>query len=577
MADPAFDAVIIGGGNKGLLLAMYLMKYGGMSVGIFERRHEMGGCLATEERSAPGFRGNTAANVILPLYYLPVWRDFPDFWELGGRWDQHLCSDGFVFRNNETALGIYSTKYDPTQERTAQQIARFSQKDAEKWLKLAAMERSREYWRVLIDGMFHPAELKTDPEIFNRQLELYPKMVESGLTPDGVFLTASYYRVVKEWFESPELQSCILRFVLLSGSDINESGNGPTAMTVASILPLLGFAPGGTHQIAHGAQRVLVQMGCRFFTHAEVDKVIIENGAAKGIRLLDGSQVKTNKIVVSAGMSPHQLCFDLMGREYIDPMLARRVELIEESFGCPMWYTFAVHEAPQYKAEAFFPDIHECQWLGMQPDPSPEHLVRECMYTKLGMWPPFEDYAPIVGCNSLADPDYAPPGKHVLHTEQFSPSNATRHTEKEWLEIKERYADELIHIWQQYAPNMTWDNVIGVDTNTPYDNLRWKNLAPTGYPMGMERNHWQIEGNRPTPELANHRTPVKNLYATGVCWHLGTAGSTESYNCYKIIAKDLNLAKPWEEPDKKEPESLVDEVFKVKKRVQDSAKPKKYG
>ena len=58
MADASYDAVIIGGGNKGLLLAMYLMKYGGMSVGIFERRHEVGGCLATEESAAPGFRGN---------------------------------------------------------------------------------------------------------------------------------------------------------------------------------------------------------------------------------------------------------------------------------------------------------------------------------------------------------------------------------------------------------------------------------------------------------------------------------------------------------------------------------------
>ena len=47
MADLAFDAVIVGGGNKGLLPAMYLMKYGGMSVGIFERMHGIGGCLAT--------------------------------------------------------------------------------------------------------------------------------------------------------------------------------------------------------------------------------------------------------------------------------------------------------------------------------------------------------------------------------------------------------------------------------------------------------------------------------------------------------------------------------------------------
>ena len=42
MADMTFDAVICGGGNKGLMLAMYLTRYAGMSVGIFERRHEIG-------------------------------------------------------------------------------------------------------------------------------------------------------------------------------------------------------------------------------------------------------------------------------------------------------------------------------------------------------------------------------------------------------------------------------------------------------------------------------------------------------------------------------------------------------
>jgi phytoene dehydrogenase-like protein len=146
----------------------------------------------------------------------------------------------------------------------------------------------------------------------------------------------------------------------------------------------------------------------------------------------------------------------------------------------------------------------------------------------------------------------------------------------EWLEIKERYADDLIRIWQRYAPNMTWDNIIGMDTNSPYDNLRMKNLAPYGNTAGVDRNYWQVDANRPTPELANHRTPIKNLYATGACWHLGSsAGSSESYNCYKIIAKDFNLAKPWEEPGKKEPDSLVDVLLSIKKKVQDSVPPEK--
>jgi len=510
MPDATFDAVIIGGGNKGLLLAMYLMKYCGMSVGVFERRHEVGGCLATAEISAPGFRGNTHANIILPMYYLPVWRDFPEFWEYGGQWDQHLCSDGFVFRDNETCLAIYSQKHDPGQERTAREIARFSEKDAEKWLKLAALEHSDEYWRCQADLIFNPAEFRIAPEILTRQMELYPKMIEAGFEPDSLVLAASSMRMIQEWFESPELQSCILRFAVSSVNDITEPGFGPTAMGMASYLPLIGFATGGTHQIAHAAHQILVRMGCKFFTHAEVEKVIIENGAATGVRLANGSEIGARKIVVSAGMSPHQLCFDLIGREYIDDKLAKRVELIEDTFGCLMWYSFAVHEAPKYKAEAFNPDIHECEWLGLQPDPNPEHIARECRYIKLGMWPPFEDYAPTVGCHSLVDHAYAPPGKHVLQNEQLGPP-VSRYTEREWLEIKQRYADELVQIWEQYAPNMTWDNVIGVDTNCPYDHLRMRNLAPNGAMAGIDRSPYQVESNRPTPELANYRTPIKNL------------------------------------------------------------------
>ncbi len=66
MADQTFDAVVIGGGTKALFLSMYLSKYANMSVGIFERRHEIGGGLATEEIAAPGFRGNTDASIQLP-------------------------------------------------------------------------------------------------------------------------------------------------------------------------------------------------------------------------------------------------------------------------------------------------------------------------------------------------------------------------------------------------------------------------------------------------------------------------------------------------------------------------------
>ncbi len=571
MPDATFDAVIGGRGNKALLLAMYLIKYGGMSVGIFERRHEIGGCLATEEISAPGFRGNTHANIILPWYFTAIWRDFPEFWDYGAQIDQHVLGDGAIFRNNQTCLGIYSEKHDPTQERTAKEIARFSERDAEKWFKVWDLWRSDEFQRVQFDMLFNPAEFRMAPEVLNRQIAVYPKLVEAGFEPDALVLTASHIRAVRDFWESKELQYCIVRFALSGAYDVSDPGIGADTVGLPPTMPTMSFVRGGTHQIAHAAHQILVQNGCQFFTHAEVDKVIIENGTATGIRLTDGSEIGARKLVVST-LNPAQLCFDLIGREHLDYKLARRVEQLENAFCCLMWYSFALHEAPKYEAAAFNPDINECFWLGLSEDNNPERVVRECHYSRLGQWPPLEDYCPTVWCHSLVDPAYAPPGKHVAQNEQLGPA-ASAHTEREWLEIKKRYAEELISIWQKHAPNMTWDNIIGVDTNTPYDNLRMKNLAPNGSMGLLDRTPYQVKECRPTPELANHRTPIKNLYATGAAWHLGAnCGSTESYNCYKIIATDMGLGKPWEEAGKEDPDSLIEVQRNVNQRMRDSFK-----
>ena len=573
MADETFDAVIVGGGNKALFLAMYLVKYAGMSVGIFERRHEIGGCLATEEIAAPGFRGNTHATIQLPFYYLPLWRDFPEFWDYGAKIDQHLCSDGAVFRKDQTCLAIYSEKYDMNQERTAQEISRFSAKDAEKWLRLRKMWLSREFQHVQMDYFYVPAEDKVDPKVLERQIATYPLLVEvgAGVDPDSLVLASPHTRNVKELWESPELQYCNLRFVLSGAIDPTQPGQGQWTFGLAAMSPSISFCPGGTHQVAHAAHKILVRDGVKFFLGVEVEKVLIENGEARGIRLTDGTEVRANKLVVST-LNPQQLIFDLIGRENVEEKLARRVELLETSFGCLMWYTFALHEAPKYEAAAFNPDINDTFWLGLAEDPDPEHIARETHFSRLGMFPPLEDFCPTVWCHSLADPSYAPPGKHTANNEQVAPP-ASAFTEREWLDIKKKYAEDLLTVWQRHAPNMTGDNIIGIDYNTPYDCLRMKNLAPDGVMALLDRVTHQIEDKRPTPELANHRTPIKNLYATGAAWHLGAnSGATESYNCYKIIAKDMNLPGPWQEPGKEEPESLYQQWLMILKKLEESGK-----
>jgi len=566
MPDETFDAVIIGGGTKALFLAMYLIEYGGMSVGIFERRHEIGGCLCTEEVTAGGFRGNTHANIILPWYYAPLWRDFPQFWDLGARIDQYPAADGASFVNDQNCLVLYSEKSDPSQERSAADIARFSEKDAENWLRLWKLWQSDAVQKVQIDMMFNPAEFRIMPGVLERQMAVYPELVQAGFEPDSLILAASQLRAARELWESPQLQYCIVRFALTSVMDVNESGTGANSFGITATIPTLGFARGGTHQIAHAAHQMLTQLGCKFFTHADVEKVVIENGSATGIRLRDGSRISARKLVVST-LNPAQLCFDLIGREHLSGRIARRIELLESSFACYMDYVFALHEAPRYLAAEFNPDINQCFWLGLAEDADPEHIARECRYRGLGQWPPVEDYSPVIWCHSIADSSYAPDGKHIAVHEQLGQA-ASAHSPEEWAHIRERYLDELLELWHKHAPNITRDNIIGIHANTPYDNLRMKNLAPDGSNAIIDCPLYQRNENRPIPELANHRTPIQNLYATGASWHPGAnASSAEAYNCYKIIATDMGLGKPWEEPGKEEPDSLIEQVRIVNQRI----------
>jgi hypothetical protein len=100
-----------------------------------------------------------------------------------------------------------------------------------------------------------------------------------------------------------------------------------------------------------------------------------------------------------------------------------------------------------------------------------------------------------------------------------------------------------------------------------------KNLAPHGNCQTIDRSVFQNNENRPIPELANHRVPVKNLYGTGAAWHPGpNGGAGESYNCYKIIASDLGLDGPWQRLGGDETDSLVAEMRGVIRRAQDSLK-----
>ncbi|MDO8785216.1 MAG: NAD(P)-binding protein, partial [Syntrophales bacterium] len=136
MADKSFDVVIIGGGTKALSLGMYLQRYGGLQVGIFERRHEMGGGMCSEESPAPGFIADHHATDIADWYWEVALKDFPELKDRGLEWVPYIYPMGGVFVEDNDSWILQGPYQDPTGEKTAKDWERFSPRDAETFLKV---------------------------------------------------------------------------------------------------------------------------------------------------------------------------------------------------------------------------------------------------------------------------------------------------------------------------------------------------------------------------------------------------------------------------------------------------------
>jgi len=364
------------------------------------------------------------------------------------------------------------------------------------------------------------------------------------------------------------VQYTVLRFYPSSVMNVRDTNKGKTLLGMVNMMPKMAFARGGTHAIAHACHQWLVQHGCEFHVNKTVTKVLHDGKRASGIELDDGTQVDARKLVVTAGLSVMQL-LDMVGRDVFGPEICTKLDNLSfDNIGNIMWYSFALNAAPTYTAEAFNPDIHETFWLGLTVSSDLEHLGRECDEATQGKLPAMDDFNPVVWCHSLVDPSYAPPGKHIAQHEMQGPG-AQKLSEADYLRLKDQHAKDMITFWGKFAPNMTWNNVIGIDTNSPFDVRRMANLAPHGNFAGIDKSESQDGANRPVPELANHRTPISNLYCTGGYWHIGgEASAAAAYNCYKIIAEDLKLAQqPWQVAGNEEPDSLIEQQRLLIERV----------
>jgi len=549
LADASFDVVVIGGGQQGLVISNYLA-CNGMTVGLFEQRQELGGCAASDPSPAAGFIGNPHAEY-LGFWNSPVNQDFR-LHEKGLSFIFPEVQGAMVYPNDKCLVAYTSVQWDKETgmitpqsemiEKNIKEVARISSRDAETLAKLAE-KRFFDWFMAILQHLYNPPPLPGEPDPIENLLN-DPK---SGLHPSYQFMTEM--EVLSNFFESAELKAfCITwnHYNFVYADDV-----APIPMALLPLATVFGvsgmsLARGGTHSVAHALQRALSEQGGEFFVGADVDKVLVEHGRARGIRLADGTEIEAKKLVIdSAGVE--QVINRHLREVPLSSDIRRKVNKLRHDRGQVFWGQLAIHEPPRYRAESWNPDVGKALWLRMG-DPDVEYLFREYRYQAQhispGHWP--SKMYPTGSVNSLLDPSYSPAGKYLAQVGEGCGPLASWLSEREWMQVKKEFADVLLEEWQKYAPNMTWDNVVAVNIGTPYDHQQRNANFVEGdvQPPAITPSQWGKY--RPIPELAQYHVPgIESFYLASGHHNVGLLGCS-GYNCYKRIAQKLGLKKPWE-------------------------------
>ena len=280
MATP-FDAIIIGAGHNGLVTACYLAR-AGKKVLVLERRHVVGGACVTEE-VFPGFKVSTAAYVN-SLFRQDIIRDL------------RLADHGFaVLERNPSSFSPFPDgRYlllgaDGTLNR--EQIAKFSARDAENYPKYEAMlER--------VADVIEPTLAMRPPDLlkpgFKDLWSLFKlssafRKMGVGVSEAIEILTGPARPILDRWFESEQLKATLATDAVI-GAMAAPSMPGTAYVLFHHVMGetngkrgVWAYVKGGMGGLTQALASVARSLGAEIRTDAEVARIVVQDGAVKGV------------------------------------------------------------------------------------------------------------------------------------------------------------------------------------------------------------------------------------------------------------------------------------------------------
>lgn len=532
-----YDGIVIGAGHNGLILQAYLAK-AGLKTLVVERSAQVGGGLHTvsagKRPDAPladgprvaGFRHNVHAVFLRGITGTPWFRDL-DLASYGARLIEpavnlalHL-EDGRCFVVHREA------------EATARSLARFSQRDADTFLRL------RDYYERVVDEVMVP-ELAAPPLAKEETHRLLARSESGRRYLEAAALSAREF--VEQHFESDAVKCLLLAICVLREVDVHIRGMGYVPAQLIGARGKAQLAVGGSGELARAMERCVRAHHGAVLVNEAPRRIVVEQGVAKGIELSDGSFIGARRFIASS-LNPIQTLLDLVGPDHLPLGLDARVERYRFSVVGPLFGVhLALQEAPEYRGVNFDADAAR-SFMNVVGLDRPEQIYELHQRLSAGQLP--ERIWMNGATPTLHDPTQGSDGKQTAFVWQKVPYALGGDGDR-WDAMKEGHMAAVLARWREYAPNLTNETILDRFAVTPRDTeRRLPNMARGDLNVGW-LDEEQSGAGRPLPELSQYRTPIKGLYLCGACTYPGgNITGFPGYNAAGVIAKDLGLARWW--------------------------------
>lgn len=524
MATTSYDAVIIGGGHNGLVCGAYLARTG-MKVCVLERRHIIGGA-AVSEAVWPGYRVSVASYTMallqpriieqleLAKYGYEVIAPTPMV---------HFFGDGKTLTVGNAGEKLFAN------------IRQFDPNDPDAYVRYR--EHMTKIGAIVAEMLW---EIPPDPGSRTlsdraRLLRFAYKYRNIGQGFHDLYevLTLSAYDFLSRWFRSDEMITALGFYAACGGANTSVCSPGSAYVLLRGFIRdhstkagPAGFIRGGMGSISEAIAASGQAHGMEVRCNAAVDSLVVEAGAATGVRLGNGDIIKARMVV--SNVATKILFQQLVPTGAVSEDFMHRVAHIRDR-STAFKVNLAMKRLPTFKDfdadSAGFDYPTQARFA-----PSVEYLERAYDASKYGSIA--QHPALVMLTPSKLDPSVAPAGKHLVSI--FGQHAPYKLKSGNWDDARADLYEIVLSTLERHIPDIR-ECIDDAQVLSPADLERVFNL-PGGHVHHGELSMDQIFFHRPVQGAADYCTPIKNLYQCGASVHPG-GGVTgvPGHNAAKVI------------------------------------------